>query len=517
VNPKYPVYIISKGRHESRLTYRALVTMQVPCRVVVEPQELDDYATVIPEADLLALPFSNLGQGSIPARNWVWQHSIDEGHARHWIMDDNLISFYRFNKNRKIKAGDGTILKAAEDFTDRYANVPMSGLQYESLAPRRNSLPPFLSNTRVYSCILLSNAPEHRLMWRGRYNEDTDLSLRFLKAGWCTILFNAFLAKKIATMRMKGGNTDKLYQQDEHIDGRWLMSESLRKQHPDVVTTSVKWGRWQHHVNYKPFAKNKLIKRADLDIKTGINDYGMSIKSVAFQEPSQEAKQAVEFVSNSFTGGHYAIRGKDSKKPFTNPMASCKVVELKGSDIVADIGAYVGEYSLWAAPQVAKVIAYEASPYTYEVLQKNCAEVSKAKDKIFTYNKAVTGGDETKVTLFLSKGIGATNSIAKSKGKADKIVVDAISYDKAVEGATVVKIDAEGAEYSFDIIKPHLRAIILEFHPLSGEDWQEKASEIMRQIKSAGFKPLLVPQFKNGWDTNSAWLRHFPLPNNIGI
>ena len=47
--------------------------------------------------------------------------------------------------------------------------------------------------------------------WRGRYNEDTDLSLRALKDGWCTVLFNAFLIGKVTTMRMKGGNTDNVY------------------------------------------------------------------------------------------------------------------------------------------------------------------------------------------------------------------------------------------------------------------------------------------------------------------
>jgi len=35
--------------------------------------------------------------------------------------------------------------------------------------------------------------------WRGRYNEDTDLSLRMLKDRWCTIQFNAFLQGKAAT------------------------------------------------------------------------------------------------------------------------------------------------------------------------------------------------------------------------------------------------------------------------------------------------------------------------------
>ena len=41
VQPKYPVYIISKGRWESRLTVKALERMQVHYRIVVEPQEYE--------------------------------------------------------------------------------------------------------------------------------------------------------------------------------------------------------------------------------------------------------------------------------------------------------------------------------------------------------------------------------------------------------------------------------------------------------------------------------------------
>jgi hypothetical protein len=277
MQPRYPVYIISKGRWDSRQTSKSLEKMGVPYRIVVEPQELDQYASVIDPAKILALPFSNLGQGSIPARNWVWEHSIKEGHERHWIMDDNIEGFYRFNHNVKVPVADGTILRAAEDFTDRYANVPMSGLQYESFVLRRaGNSQPFKLNTRVYSCILLSNHISHR--WRGRYNEDTDLSLRILKDGYCTILFQAFLANKRATMRMKGGNTDELYRQDAQFDGRLEMARSLQRQHPDVTKITRRWGRWQHHVDYRPFAENRLVLRRGVKIEPGVNEYGMALK-----------------------------------------------------------------------------------------------------------------------------------------------------------------------------------------------------------------------------------------------
>ena len=270
MNPNYPVHIISKGRWESRKTVKALEKIGVPYRIVIEPQELEQYSAVIDPQKILVLPFSNLGQGSIPARNWVWEHSISEGAERHWILDDNINNFFRLNNNLKVPVSDGTIFKAAEDFSDRYENVAISGLNYFMFASRKSKIAPFTMNTRIYSCILIKNDIPYR--WRGRYNEDTDLSLRALKDGWCTILFNAFLAEKSVTMTMKGGNTEDLYLIE---NGRLKMAQSLQKQHPDVTKITRKWGRWQHSVDYRPFKRNKLIKKPGIIIPEGINNYGM--------------------------------------------------------------------------------------------------------------------------------------------------------------------------------------------------------------------------------------------------
>ena len=273
MNPKYPVYVISKGRWESRLTSKALERMKVPYHIVVEPQEFDNYASVIDKQKILTLPFSNLGQGSIPARNWVWEHSISVNAKKHWIMDDNIYDFYRLNRNTRNIVQTGTIFKICEDFTDRYENVPISGLNYRFFMVPTDSHPPYYLNTRVYSCILIDNTLKHK--WRGRYNEDTDLCIRALKDGFCTILFNAFLQEKAGTMTVKGGNTDELYADD----GRLKMAKSLQEQHPDICTITWKFNRWQHQVNYTVFEKNKLIRKKNVEIKQDVDNYGLVLKT----------------------------------------------------------------------------------------------------------------------------------------------------------------------------------------------------------------------------------------------
>ena len=93
--PQYPVYVISKGRADVGLTANFLLEDEVPFRLVIEPQEEEEYAKYYDRKLLLILPFSNLGLGSIPARNWVWEHAKEAGYKRHWILDDNIYKMYR--------------------------------------------------------------------------------------------------------------------------------------------------------------------------------------------------------------------------------------------------------------------------------------------------------------------------------------------------------------------------------------------------------------------------------------
>lgn len=270
MNPINPVYIVSKGRWESRLTSKAFERMKMPYKIVIEPQEYNNYAAVIDPQKILVLPFSNLGMGSTPARNWIWEHSISIGAKKHWIVDDNIQNFHRLNRNMKPIVESGTIFKIAEDFVDRYVNVPISGFNYYNFCKTADKCPPFTLNTRIYSTILIDNSLPFR--WRAKYNEDTDLSLMALKAGYCTIQFNAFLAGKVTTQRMKGGNTDELY-----ANGTLEKSQCLVDLHPDVAKVTWRFNRWHHFVDYKVFKKNKLIKKENLVIPDVINNYGMKL------------------------------------------------------------------------------------------------------------------------------------------------------------------------------------------------------------------------------------------------
>lgn len=50
----------------------------------------------------------------------------------------------------------------------------------------------------------------------------------------------------------------------------------IEKLHPGVAKIVWKFNRWHHHVNYKHFKKNRLIKKP-IAIPKGINEYGMKL------------------------------------------------------------------------------------------------------------------------------------------------------------------------------------------------------------------------------------------------
>lgn len=58
--------------------------------IAVEPQESAEYVAKLGQHRVLVLPFSNLGLGSFPARNFCWEHSKSNNHEYHWVLDDNI-------------------------------------------------------------------------------------------------------------------------------------------------------------------------------------------------------------------------------------------------------------------------------------------------------------------------------------------------------------------------------------------------------------------------------------------
>jgi hypothetical protein len=169
---------------------------------------------------------------------------------------------------------DGGILSAAEDFVQRYDNIAIAGLNYFMFVVPGGSVPAYVKNTRIYSMLLIRNDIPYR--WRGRYNEDTDLSLRVLKDGWSTVQFNAVMGDKLCTQSMKGGNTEEFYAHE----GTLHKSKMLEEMHPDVAKVHWRFGRWHHYVDYSPYSKNPLGNKKEYET----HEYNLEIVRITEEE-----------------------------------------------------------------------------------------------------------------------------------------------------------------------------------------------------------------------------------------
>jgi len=268
----------------------------VPFHIVVEPSQEEAYAKVWGRDTLYVMEEDS--KGLVYARNWITDHARASGIKRHWQFDDDIRTMVRANEGLRLPAAANVALRAAEDFVEQYENVGVASFNSEFFVPMSNGVtaqkwPPFYLNSRCYTCMLFLNALPYR--WRGPYNEDTDMSLQVLAGGWCTILFNAFTIRTLATMTIGGGQTG-IYVGD----GRLKMSRNLERRWPGVITTYRRFGRAQHKVAmfWKQFSTP--LKRIE-GAPTPRGDYGLqlvavkSVKNAELREMvAQQAREAGE-------------------------------------------------------------------------------------------------------------------------------------------------------------------------------------------------------------------------------
>tara|TARA_Y100000310_G_scaffold325015_1_gene387814 strand:+ start:2556 stop:3407 length:852 start_codon:yes stop_codon:yes gene_type:complete len=273
--PKYPIFIPSKGRHDSRFTMKMFDEFGFYYTVVIEEQEYEKYAAVIDPSKLLILPFSN--KGLTTTRNWIWNYAESLGVEKFWTFDDNIRGIYRINRNLNVPCSTGVPIPIIEKFIDRFENVGVAGMNYFMFIPRKDKIPPYTVNTRVYSNMLLNTKEKNPdgTPFRNNleYNDDTDLNIRMLKKGSCTIQFNAFNVDKATTMTTKGGITESY----KKMESRKAISQLLVDAHPDCAKVVWKFDRWHHHVEYGKWKKNRLIKKPGIVVPEGINNYGMKL------------------------------------------------------------------------------------------------------------------------------------------------------------------------------------------------------------------------------------------------
>jgi FkbM family methyltransferase len=141
------------------------------------------------------------------------------------------------------------------------------------------------------------------------------------------------------------------------------------------------------------------------------------------------------------------------------------ICPVNNGDIVVDVGAYIGAYTLWAYNKGAQVKAHE--PYHFNILEANI----EYKNIDFTICAMVKKIDSNTLLKIYSKTSNPSeSSLFYSSGKYSLCPHTTLKWDlECLDGhIDVLKMDCEGAEYdilfnSQDVLHK-IDKIIMEYH-----------------------------------------------------
>jgi FkbM family methyltransferase len=166
---------------------------------------------------------------------------------------------------------------------------------------------------------------------------------------------------------------------------------------------------------------------------------------------------------------------------------------IKNKDIIIDIGANNGYFSIYAS-SLAKngmIYSFEPAPDLYEIIKKNI-DINKISN-IKIFNSGVAGND-TKLNFYLSKGHNGCHSLYRRSPDDEEIRIDAVNlenfcFDKKIEKINLLKLDCEGAEYeiilNFSInFLEKIEKITMEYHDDINE---HKHDEIVNFLENNNF------------------------------
>jgi FkbM family methyltransferase len=211
----------------------------------------------------------------------------------------------------------------------------------------------------------------------------------------------------------------------------------------------------------------------------------------------------------AFLGGNYRshLDGLEIKWIAPNPQFMEEIIEMRcytpnqffeigRNDIVLDLGANVGTFTLWAALKAVDglVVAVEPNPSLFEMLKQNVAV--NGINNVILLNALVSDKDGQSKFYMLDSG-GSVREGYSTKGKEVELTsyrISSIMSKYGIQSVDFVKMDVEGAE--FDIFQgdmaflQHVSRLAMEVHPACGS-----VEDVLRLLNALGFTVDQRPAF----------------------
>ncbi|MCK9549211.1 FkbM family methyltransferase [Aquamicrobium sp.] len=163
-------------------------------------------------------------------------------------------------------------------------------------------------------------------------------------------------------------------------------------------------------------------------------------------------------------------------------------VTLRPGDLVLDIGANIGEFSLWAAARGARVIAFEPDPTTLACLRDNVSGKVVEVEPVGLWHEPAS-------LSFFTAPDEADGSFIGNSGQSiqvNALPLDAIMARRDFPAVRLIKMDAEGAEP--EVLRGATETLkFTSFIAVDvGEERNGKSTldQCQKILLSTGFKPM---------------------------
>lgn len=191
---------------------------------------------------------------------------------------------------------------------------------------------------------------------------------------------------------------------------------------------------------------------------------------------------------------------------------------ISPGDVVIDIGANIGHYTLIAARLVGddgKIFAFEPDAHNFELLQKNIE--LNGFTNVTAINKAVSSSAGT-VTFYLDRYNLGGHSISADNiyNSAGAVEVETVALDEFLQGAetggrvNLIKSDTQGAE-GFILegarrtLEEHRPAMLMELWPFGLRNAGYNPEKLIRNLEGLGYGfNVIDKESEDAWQADAA-------------
>jgi len=178
--------------------------------------------------------------------------------------------------------------------------------------------------------------------------------------------------------------------------------------------------------------------------------------------------------------------------------------EINNNDVILDIGAHIGLFSLFASQfcKNGKIFCFEPIKENYEELLKNI-EINNIQN-IIPFNNAVSSKTE-KIKIYLNDDESGHSMFLENSNyiEVNSISIDDIFKNNSIQKCHFLKLDCEGAEY--------------EIIELLSKNYLQKIEKTVIEYHMFDTQPHLLQKLQNTLENNFFELKTRSLFSDIGF